>query len=103
MNNLITTSKVIAILSFIIGTILFVLQLYYPYLVKLSSIGIIFIIIEVIINSILLFGLIFRLLFSLIFNTLNHNNKLRLLKSIGLVLLNIPIAILYLYTLLRYL
>lgn len=103
MSNLITTSKVIAFLSFVIGTILFVLQLYFTSLVKLTTIGIVFVITAVVINSILLIGLIFRLLFGLIFSTINHNNKLNLLKSIGLVLLNIPIAIIYLFTLLKYL
>jgi len=103
MNNLTTTSKVTAFSSFIIGTILFILKLYYPYSVKLSSIGILFIIIAVVINSILLIGLIFKLLFGLIFSTINHYDKLNLLKSIAFVLLNIPIAILYLFTLLKYL
>lgn len=96
MNNLITTSKALALLSFIIGTILFVLQLYFQGTIRIIDIGLIFIIIAVIINTISLIALIFNLL-------VNTDYKLEILKTCGMILLNIPIAILYFYTLLRYL
>lgn len=93
MNNLITTSKSIAFLSFIIGTILFVLQLYNEAL-GLIYFGFIFIIIAVIINTISLLILIFSILGY-------TEQKLELLKTIGIVLLNIPIAFLYFYILIE--
>lgn len=96
MNNLITTSKAIAFLSFIMGTILFVIQLYFQGTYRIVHIGLIFIVVAVIINTILLIALLFGLLG-------NTDNKLEILKTCGMVLLNIPIAILYFYILLRYL
>ncbi|MGC1204638.1 MAG: hypothetical protein WA839_07110 [Flavobacteriaceae bacterium] len=96
MNNLITTSKAIAFLSFIIGTILFVFQLYFQGAFRIIYVGLVFIVVAVIINIISLIALIFTLLG-------NTDCKLEILKACGLILLNIPIAILYFYTLLRYL
>lgn len=88
MKHLITTSKSIALISFIIGTILFALQLYNSYSDNLIYTGIVFILIATIVNTIVLLGLIFS-----IFGT--TSNKPEILKAIGLLLLNIPIAILY--------
>ena len=96
MNNLITTSKAIAFLSFIIGTILFVFQLYFQGSFKLIHIGVVFIVVVVILNTISLIVLIFTLFG-------NTDYKLEILKTCALILLNMPIAILYFYTLLRYL
>ena len=93
MNNLITTSKAIAFLSFIIGTILFALQLYNDAL-GLIYFGSIFIIIAVVINSISLIALIFSILGYI-------EQKIELLKTMWIVLLNIPIAILYFYILIE--
>lgn len=88
MKNLITTSKIIAILSFIIGTILFVLQLYFGRSVNLISTGILFIVIAAIINAISFIALIIAL-----FNY--YNLRLEIFKTIGIVLVNIPVTILY--------
>ncbi len=94
MKNLIDISKTIAIISFVIGTILFVLQLYFKESIALIYPGIIFILIAIIINFISLIALMFSLLGSSI-------EKLELLKTCGIVLLNIPIATLYFYILIE--
>ena len=52
MKTLITTSKTIAFLSFIIGTTLFATQLYLKESLAIVYLGVIFIIIATIINSI---------------------------------------------------
>lgn len=101
MKNLITTSKSIAFMSFIIGTILFTLKLYNPYLSKLTIIGALFVIVALAINSILLFGLVFKLCFGMLLKTLNHETIIQLATTIGIVLANIPIAILYFYILIE--
>jgi hypothetical protein len=94
MKNLINTSKSIAIISFTIGSILFSLQLYLRESTILIYTGIIFILLAIIINSIALIALIFSLLG-------RTNQKLDLLKTCGIVLLNIPIGALYFYILIE--
>ena len=91
MNNLITTSKSIAVLSFSIGTTLFAIQLYFRG-ISFISVGFVFVIVAIIVNTISLIALIFTLLGS-------SKNKLELAKTCGIILLNIPIAILYFYIL----
>jgi uncharacterized membrane protein YiaA len=94
MNNLINTSKAIAITSFVIGTTLFVLQLYNSDTPLLIYSGFLFIIIAFTINTFSLIGLIYYLLGK-------TNEKSELLKTIGIVLSNLPIAILYFYILIK--
>lgn len=94
MNNLITTSKTIAVLSFVIGTILFALQLYFKHSDKIIYSGIVFIIIAIIVNTISLLALIYNLLGK-------SNQKTEILKTCGIMLLNIPITILYFYILIE--
>ncbi|MFS4482111.1 hypothetical protein ACKGJY_03780 [Hyunsoonleella sp. 2307UL5-6] len=94
MKNIITTSKAIAAVSFIIGTILFALQMY-----TLSNTlirpGVAFIAIATIVNILSLLALIFLLL-----NTKTH--KIIIFKTIGIVLLNIPVALLYFRILIKF-
>ncbi len=85
MNSLIATSKAIAILSFIIGTILCVTQLYHGGL-QFITIGFLFIIGATIANLASLVTLIFYLLG-------RTRNKLELAKTCGLVITNIPVVI----------
>tara|TARA_R110000868_G_scaffold110649_19_gene299533 strand:+ start:3043 stop:3348 length:306 start_codon:yes stop_codon:yes gene_type:complete len=92
MNNLITTCKTIAFLSFIIGTILFAFQLYFKESDAFIFPGIIFISFAIIINTI-------SLLILIIIQLSNSEYRLELLKTCGIILLNIPIAILYFYIL----
>lgn len=88
MSNIINTSKSIAIISFIIGTILFVIQLLSNTESKVIFIGFIFLLMAIFINIISLTILIFFVLGSTKYKT-------SYLKAIGVVLLNIPIALLY--------
>lgn len=88
MNIFITTSKTIAASSFIIGTILFALQLFFRHSYMLVYPRIIFIIVAVILNTIALLGL-------LIYLVAKPIEKHEIIKTCGMVLLNIPIAIAY--------
>ncbi len=94
MRILITSSKTIAILSFIIGTSLFALQLYNKNAYALTMVGILFIGIATVVNSIALLSLVFTALKPSAY-------RKDLLKTIGIVLLNIPIALLYFYILIE--
>jgi hypothetical protein len=91
MNKLINSSKAIAILSFVFGTILLALQLYFNKTEIFLYPGLIFVIVAIVTNILSLLALIISLLG-------RTTQKLELLKTCGLVLLNIPIAILYFYT-----
>ncbi len=91
MYNIINISKAIAVSSFALGTILFMLQLY-TNSVNLIGIGFVFVILSIIINPISVITL-------LLFLLRNSNNKSKILKAIGFVLLNIPITALYIYML----
>lgn len=93
MNNLITTSKSIAVISFVIGTILFALQLYFDGII-LIDVGFVFVIAVIIVNSISLIALIVTILG-------NSKNKLELFKTCGIIILNIPIAMAYFYVLVK--
>jgi len=103
MKHLIHTSKSIAIISFIIGTILLSLKLYNPYSIILTFIGAIFILIATIVNLILFFALLFKLIFSYFFSVLNNKEITNFAVAIGIVLSNIPIVFLYLYILIEFL
>lgn len=96
MKNLITTSKSIAFISFIIGTILFALQMYNTTSFAFVYPGILFIIIAFILNTITFLALGFSMLGS-------STDKTEILKTIGIVLLNIPIAFIYFYILIEFL
>lgn len=95
MTKLITSSKAIAITSFFIGSTIFTLQLCFTNTYAFVVLGLLFAIVAVFINSISLVGLIYYLLGN------SNSKKLELLESIGIVLLNIPIALLYFYILLN--
>ena len=94
MNKLINTSKVIAVLSFVFGTILFALQLYFNKTEMFLFPGLVFVIVAFIVNTLSLLALIISLLG-------NTNQKFELLKTCGIVLINIPIVILYFYLLIQ--
>ncbi|TBN05608.1 hypothetical protein EYD45_04860 [Hyunsoonleella flava] len=95
MKNLITASKSIAFISFIIGTILFALQMYNTTSFAFVYPGILFIIIAFILNTITFLALGFSMLGS-------STDKTEILKTIGIVLLNIPIAFIYFYILIEF-
>jgi hypothetical protein len=88
MRILITSSKAIAILSFIIGTSLFALQLYNKNAYPFVRASLVFIGIATVVNSIAVLSLVYTAL---------KPSKYRKesLKTIGIMLLNIPIVLLY--------
>lgn len=90
MNNITTIGKIIALLSFIIGTILFSFFLYFGTGFISVLTGIRFIIVAFIINLIILLG-------NLLCLFLDLKRSFEYIKTCGIILLNIPIAVLYIY------
>lgn len=95
MKNLILFSKIIAALSFILGTCLLSLYLYFNSSTKLITIGFIYVIIALILNSVL-----FTVNF--IGMVTNKTYRLELLKTCGIQLINIPVAVLYFYLIIEF-
>ena len=89
-NNINTTGKIAALLSFVLGTIFLALYLYYGEAVVSIYLAFIFIIAAVIVNTVLLTVIVGAAI-------LNKINRLEALKTITVMLINIPIAILYFY------
>ncbi len=87
-NSLITTSKAIAIISFVMGTVLFILQLNFIDSNSIFVFGFFFVLTAIAINAISLIALVYRLISQ-------SFQKLELSEAIFIVLLNIPIAGLY--------
>ncbi len=77
----------IALISFSIGTILFVLQIINKGLNGVTIIGYYYVGAAIIVNSLILI-----ILLSVLFL---NKNKIDIIKSIGVILVNIPIAFLY--------
>ncbi|MBU3821159.1 hypothetical protein KO566_03730 [Flavobacteriaceae bacterium XHP0103] len=96
MLNLIQVSKIVALISFIIGTTLFSLFLYLGESHISVIIGAKFLIVAVLINVILF---VLNLLLALVPN----ENRIEYLKTGGFILLNIPMAILYIYVIIEFL
>ena len=90
MKTFISTGKIIAILSFVIGTVILALHLTFKHNTTLLIVGLYFTIIAVIINLIVFLSL-------LVTAIINFEYRFELLKSCGIILLNIPIAFLYFY------
>ncbi|QRM89535.1 hypothetical protein FG167_09935 [Lacinutrix sp. WUR7] len=89
MKNLILTGKITAASSFVIGTLLLAVYLYFDNPYNITQIGLGYIIITFWINLILLVILIISAFVSPRF-------KIEILKTCGIMLLNIPIAYGYL-------
>ncbi len=90
MFNLIQVSKIIVLISFIIGTILFSLFLYLGESKIPIMIGFKFVIVAIVINAIFFFA-------NLLLSSIYSENRIDYIKTCGIILINIPIAILYLY------
>lgn len=89
-NNINQTGFIIAILSFVLGTTILSLYLYIGAEYLSISLGLAFVIIAIIVNTVVFVAI----LGSAILNkTFDHDT----LKTCGLMLLNIPIALLYFY------
>lgn len=91
--NLIQVSKTVALISFLIGTILFSLFLYLGESKIPTMIGIKFVIVAIAINAILFLA-------NLLLSAIHADNRIEYIKTCGIIILNIPIAIFYLYVIL---
>jgi hypothetical protein len=90
MYSISTVGKIIAVISFMFGTILFSLFLYLGESYIPIMLGVKFVIVALFINTIFFFG-------NLILSVTNIENRIEFLKTCGIILLNIPVAILYFY------
>ncbi|SFD61332.1 hypothetical protein SAMN04489722_11343 [Algibacter lectus] len=90
MYSISNIGRAVAILSFMIGTTLFSFFLYFGETFIPIGVGLGFIGVAITVNAILLVS---NLIASLIYETDRYNN----LKTCGIILMNIPIAILYFY------
>ncbi|MFV0541649.1 MAG: hypothetical protein ACK5MZ_10525 [Aestuariibaculum sp.] len=90
MKHLSEIGKITALLSFVLGTCLFVFYLYFGQRNSSIIIGFYFVIIVVCTNLLLML----ILLIAALANKPQRNN---LLKTCGIMLLNIPVAALYMY------
>ena len=94
-NNINTTGKIAALVSFVIGTIFLALYLYYGEAVVSIYLAFIFIIAAIIANTVLLTVIVGAII-------LNKINRLEALKTVTVMLINIPIAILYFYMIITF-
>ncbi len=92
--NTLRTSAAIAIISFSIGTILFLLQLVNFNIEGLPVVGLFYLFLAVVTNLMVLLVLLLKLCI--------EKQKTPILKSIGIILTNAPIAMLYTYILFEY-
>jgi len=90
MNSSLDISKIAAGVSFILGTLLLVLFLFFREFESIVIFGLYYVLIAFIINAFIVIWLITRLII--------HSEKwIELLKAIGVILINIPIAIGYFF------
>lgn len=92
--NTLKTSAAIAIVSFSIGTVLFLLQLVNFNLSSLPMLGLFYLFLAVIINLCVLLVLAIKLCI--------EKQKIDILKAMAMILTNAPIAFLYTYLLFEY-
>ena len=88
--NILNIGRIVAVLSFIIGTILFSFYLYFGRTFIPEIVGFKFILVAIVINLILL-------ILNFVVLIINETSRYENLKTCGIILINIPIAILYLY------
>ena len=94
-NDLIFRCQITTLFSFVIGTLLFTFYLYFRDWNSLAYIGLLFILLALIVNGFFVVTLLFSIAF--------YPNKWQYyLKTIGLMLLNIPIAFGYFYILVEF-
>lgn len=89
------TNKKFALFFFIVGTMLFIIQLLTREINMITVIGYFYVGASIIINSIVVLILLFQLI--------NYKRKKETLTSIGLILINLPIAFVYSYLVVNYL
>lgn len=96
MNNpLIKTSRMVAITSFILGTVIFLSQIFLFDPGALFVFGFIYLIIAVTINLIFAIALIGEMF-------IKSSPKMIILKTLGILLVNIPVATFYLVIVFKY-
>lgn len=89
MNNpLIITSRKVAIISFILGTIIFFAQLFLFAPDELFVLGFLYLLMAIAINLIFAIALLAEIFF-------NSSERKILLQSLGILLINIPVAFIY--------
>jgi len=96
MNSTLDISKIIAGVSFILGTLLLVLFLFFKEFESIVMFGLYYVLIAFVTNAFVFFWLITQLI-------VRSENWIELLKAIGVILINIPIAIVYLLIVFHYL
>ena len=94
-NNLNYIGQIVALLSSVIGTCLLAFFLYLGESYLPLGIALLIVIITIIINSILFIVITI----AAVFKSINQNDAL---KTCGLMLLNIPISILYIYMIITF-
>ncbi|GGI57015.1 hypothetical protein [Winogradskyella haliclonae] len=94
-NNISNTGKTIALVSFVIGTIFLAFYLYYGETVVNVFLAFLFVVAAIITNTVVLTVIIGAAI-------LNRIDRLEALKTIAIILLNIPIAILYFYMIISF-
>lgn len=94
-NNINNTGKIIALASFVTGTIFLALYLYYGEAVVSIYLAFLFIIAAIITNTVILTVIIGAAL-------LNRIDRIEALKTIVIMLINIPVSILYFYMIITF-
>jgi len=94
-SNLLYTGKITAIISFVIGTCLFAFYLYFDEQFIDVFLAFFFVVGALIFNTILVIIIFGQAL-------LNRVDRFEALRTVGLMLLNIPISILYFYLLINF-
>ncbi len=83
-----------AIVFFSIGTLLLLIQIVVREISTITIIGLYYVIFSILINLFLVLLLILKLIFK--------SNKISTVKSIGILTINIPIALFYYFLVIRY-
>ena len=90
MNTFIKSGKITALTSFIVGTIILILHIYLKDEVGILIVGLYYTIAAFFINSMLFSSLIIAAF-------IKENYRKKLVTSAGILLVNIPIAFLYIF------
>lgn len=88
--NQLPYSSRLAITTWLIGTIIFIINFIFPNTEEILITGIFYIVVAVIANGLTLVYLLYKII------TDNHNSRYFLIQA-GILLLNIPVAVLYAY------
>ncbi len=86
-------AQYLALSSFAVGTLLLILQFIWPWAMLITILGFYYLLFAIVVNS-------FVLIVYLVCVIINDNRKASL-KAIGILLMNLPIAYCYAYTVLN--